>query len=163
MRISEAINVAFNEQIGHELGNANQYLAVAAYLESESLALLAKLYYDQAEDEREHALKFVKFLLDAGAKVTIPAIPAPKCQFESVEQTAQLAFELEVRTSGQIDKLLALALAERHFAAQAFLQPFISEQFEEVAEAENMLSIVRRAGPSVLMVEAYLVHVQAAE
>ena len=36
MLISDKINKAFNEQIGHELGNSHQYLAIAAYFESPS-------------------------------------------------------------------------------------------------------------------------------
>ena len=83
MLLSEKINHAFNEQIGHELGNSNQYLAIATYFERESLFGLAKIYYTQAEEERDHAMKFVKFLLDAGGKVVIPAVPAPQSEFES--------------------------------------------------------------------------------
>ena len=76
MLLSEKINHAFNEQIGHELGNSHQYLAIAAYFERESLFGLAKIYSTQSEEERDHAMKFVKFLLDAGGKVVIPAVPA---------------------------------------------------------------------------------------
>ena len=84
MLISEKINNAFNKQIGHELGNSIQYLAIATHFQSESLFGLAKIYYAQADEEREHAMKFVKFLLDAGGRVVIPAISAPQSEFESV-------------------------------------------------------------------------------
>ena len=78
MLISEKINHAFNKQIGHELGNSIQYLAIATHFERESLFGLAKIYYAKADEEREHAMKFVKFLLDAGGRVVIPAISAPR-------------------------------------------------------------------------------------
>ena len=81
--ISEKINQAFNKQIGHELGNSIQYLAIATHFERESLFGLAKIYYTQADEEREHAMKFVKFLLDAGGKVIFPEIPAPQSEFDS--------------------------------------------------------------------------------
>ena len=72
MLISEKINRAFNLQIGHEFGNSQQYVAIAAYFEREALFGLAKVFYKQALEEREHAMKFLKFLIDAGGKVALP-------------------------------------------------------------------------------------------
>ena len=77
MLISEKFNEAANVQIGHELGNSNQYLAIAAFFERECLFGLAKIYFKQAEEERDHAMKFFRFVLDAGGKVVIPDVPAP--------------------------------------------------------------------------------------
>lgn len=158
MLISEKINHAFNKQIGHELGNSIQYLAIAAHFERESLFGLAKIYYAQADEEREHAMKFVKFLLDAGGRVVIPAISAPQSEFESVLGAAQLALDAEIATTRQIYDLVELATDEKNYIALNFLQWFVSEQLEEVSSAEARLTVIRRAGPSVLMVEAYLAH-----
>src|SRR5437763_15764045 len=98
MLISEAINAAINNQIGHELGNSNQYVAIGAYFEGECLFGLAKIFYTQAEEERMHAMKFVKFLLDAGGKLMIPAVPAPQNEFRSAENAAQVAYDSHVHT-----------------------------------------------------------------
>ena len=113
MLISEKINLAFNEQIGHELGNSNQYLAIATYFEGESLFGLAKIYSTQADEEREHAMKFVKFLLDAGARWSSRPIPAPRNEFESAVDAAQLALDSELGTTRQIYDLVALARRRR--------------------------------------------------
>ena len=51
MLISEKINHALNDQIGHESGNSHQYVAIATYFESEALFGLAKIYYKQAEED----------------------------------------------------------------------------------------------------------------
>ena len=158
MLISEGLNTAINAQIGEELGNSNQYVAIAAHFEGECLFLLAKIFYKQAEEEREHAMKFVKFVLDAGGKVVIPAVPAPRNEFASAEDAARLALESENRTTRQIYDLVELATAEKNYITLNFLQWFISEQLEEVSSAETRLSVIRRAGPNVLMVEAYLAH-----
>ncbi|MGD0042222.1 MAG: ferritin [Isosphaeraceae bacterium] len=156
--ISEKINHAFNKQIGHELGNSIQYLAIATHFDRESLFGLAKIYYAQADEEREHAMKFVKFLLDAGGRVVIPAISAPQNELESPLEAAQLALDAEIATTRQIYDLVELATDEKNYIALNFLQWFVSEQLEEVSSAEARLSVIRRAGPSVLMVEAYLAH-----
>lgn len=158
MLISDKIALAINEQIGHEFGNANQYLAIASYFESESLFGLAKIYYAQADEEREHGMKLHKFLLDAGARPSIPAIRAPRNTFESAVDAAQLALDSELTTTRQIYDLVSLATEEKNYIALNFLQWFVNEQFEEVSSAETRLSVIRRAGPSVLMVEAYLAH-----
>ena len=126
MLISEKINHAFNEQIGHELGNSHQYLAIATYFERESLFGLAKLYYKQSEEERQHATKFIKFVLDAGGKVAIPAVPAARSEFESAVEAAQQALDSELNTTRQIYDLVALATEEKNYIALNFLQWFVS-------------------------------------
>ena len=158
MLISEKIEAEFNRQIGHELGNSHQYLAIAAYFEKESLFGLAKIYCKQADEERDHAMKFVKFLLDAGASPRFPAVAEPRNSFGSAVEAAQLAYDSEIKTTEQIYALVDLAQSEKNHIAHNFLQWFVTEQLEEVSSADTRLSVIRRAGPSVLMVEAYLAH-----
>jgi ferritin len=158
MLISEVLNTALNNQIRDELANSNQYLAIATFMEGESLFLLSKIYYKQAEEEREHAMKFVKFIIEAGGKVIIPDVPAPRSAFATAEEAARTALDAEVRTTEQIYALVTLASGERNYITVNFLQWFVSEQLEEIASAESRLAVIRRAGPNVLMVEAYLAH-----
>lgn len=161
MLINDKIAAAFNQQVGNELGNSNQYLAVAAYFEGQSLKGLAKMFFKQADEERAHAMKFVKFILDAGGKVMIPAIAAVQNDFKSAEAAAQLALDAEVRTTNQINDLVALTIAEKNYAAQNFLQWFVNEQVEEVSSAQTHLAVIQRAGSNILMVEAYMAHLDA--
>jgi ferritin len=158
MLISEKLNAQLNEQIGHELSNSNQYLAIASYFQGQCLLELAKIYFQQAEEERGHALKFLQFVLDAGGKVAIPQVPAPRHEFSSAEDAAQGALDSELRTTRQIYSLVESATAEKNYIMLNFLQWFLDEQLEEVSSAEARLTIIKRAGPSVLMVEAYLAH-----
>ncbi len=158
MLISDKINAAFNAQIGHELGNSNQYVAIAVYFDAESLKGLAKIFYKQAEEERGHAMKFLEFLIDAGGKVEIPAIPAVQNAFASAEAAAQLAFDAEIRTTNQINDLVTLAIAEKNYIAQNFLQWFVNEQLEEVSSAQTNLDVIKKAGSNLLTVEAYMAH-----
>ena len=64
MLISPALAKAFNEQIGHEFGASMQYVAIAAHFYQRSLTLLAKMFQEQAEEEKQHAMKFIKYLQD---------------------------------------------------------------------------------------------------
>ena len=73
MLISKDLAKAFNEQIGHEFGASLQYVSIAAHFEQRNLKLLAKLFFEQADEEKQHALKFVKYLLDTKGDLQIPA------------------------------------------------------------------------------------------
>jgi bacterioferritin B len=161
--ISQELAKAFNEQIGHEFGASHQYLSIAAHFYQRSLTLLAKLFETQAEEEKQHAMKFVKYLQDTSGGLKIPAIPAPKPHFSSAEDAVQAALNWERDVTKQITGLMDLAIKENDYLAQSFLQWFIDEQLEEVVKMERMLSVIKQSGEkNLLMVEAYLVHIEKA-
>ena len=154
--ISEALNNQMNEQIGHELGASLQYINIAAYFDDAGLPMLTQHFFRQADEEREHAMKFVRYLLDAGGKVAIPSIPAPRNEFASAEEAVSLALEWEYTVTKQINALLDRATGERDYVAHDFLEWFAREQLEEVSSMDTLLKMVRRAG------EAGLMHVENA-
>jgi ferritin len=156
--LSDKVKAAFNKQVGQEFSNSIQYIAVANYFKGENLKCLAKMFAKQAAEEHEHAMKFIEFLLDTGCNVAIPAIAAPQNEFASAQAAAQLVLDAEIRTTKQINDLVTLTIAEKNYAAQHFLQWFVEEQVEEVATASTNFDIIKKAGPNILMVEAYLSH-----
>ena len=159
MLISKELNAAFNEEIGLELFASNQYLNMAAHLEGLPLKKLAGLFAKQADEERTHALKFVKYLNDVGGSVVIPAIAAPKPTYASVEEVIQDSLKWETEVTNRINAMMTLAVEQKDYAAQDFLRWFVTEQVEEMATFDNLLKIVKAAGErSLIMVEAYLVH-----
>jgi len=158
MFITEKIITAFNRQVTQEYSNYLQYMAIANYFASQDLKLLAKLYVGQADEERDHAKRFSDFLIDSGASVEIQAIPAQQNNFATALEAAQAAYDAEVRTTNQINDLLTLAITEKSYSAQQFLQWFIQEQVEEIATAQTNLNIIKKSGNNILMMEAYLAH-----
>ena len=161
--ISAQLAKAFNEQIGHEFGASMQYVSIAAHFQQRQLTLLAKLFMEQAEEERTHAMKFVKYVLDTKGELLIPAIAAPKAAFTSAEDAVSAALAWEQDVTRQIGKLMDLAVKESDYLAQSFLQWFIDEQLEEVVKMDRLLGVVRQAGEkNLIMVEAYLVHIEKA-
>lgn len=156
MLISEKMNAALNEQVGHEFGASLQYVAIAAYFDSDNLPELAAHFYRQADEERDHAMRLVNFVVDAGGKVAIPAVPAPKSGFASAEEAVKLSVDWELTVTKQINALVDLAIKETDHTTQSFLQWFVTEQLEEVSSMERLLSMIRRAGSNLLFVEDYL-------
>jgi len=161
--ISRDLTTAFNAQIGHEFGASLQYVSIGAHFQQRQLTLLAKLFFAQAEEERMHALKFVKYVLDAKGDLQIPAIPAPTASFASAEDAVAAALKWEQEVTKQITGLMEMAVKERDYLGQSFLQWFVDEQLEEVVKMDRLLSVIRQSGDkNLLMVEAYLVHIDKA-
>ena len=157
MLISDIIANALNEQIGNEFSASLQYTAIAAHFESVTLPMLSAHFYQQAEEERMHAHKIIRFVLDTGGKVIIPAIPAPQAAFSFAEDAVKLSLEQEKKVTAQINTLVGLAKAESNYTTEQFLQWFIQEQVEEVSSMSDLLAIVQRAGEgNLLRVEEYL-------
>lgn len=142
---------AFNDQIGNELGASLQYISIAAYFAGRSLAELAKFFHKQSEEERDHAMKFVSFLIDVEGKVEIPAIPAPRHDFKSAEEAVQLSLEWEKKVTEQIYGLVELTRKESNYIALRFLDWFVTEQLEEVATMTTLLDLIKIAGPGGLL------------
>ncbi len=163
MLISPKLAKAFNEQIGHELGASMQYVSIAAHFNRRQLTLLSKLFLKQAEEERLHAMKFVQYLLDTKGDLKIPSVPAPTPTFASAEAAADAALGWEQEVTKQITALADLAVKDNDYLAQSFLQWFIDEQLEEVVKMDRLSSVIRQSGErNLLMVEAYLVHIEKA-
>jgi len=161
--ISAELNKALNAQIGNELGASLQYLSIAGYFDRQKLKLLSALFFKQSDEEKEHALKFVHYVLDTKGELKIPAIPAPTPTFASAEEAVAAALKWEEEVTGQINALMDLAAKKNDYLAQGFLQGFIDEQLEEVTKMDQLLTIIRRAGEkNLIMVEAYLVHIEKA-
>jgi ferritin len=151
MLISKKINDAINQQIGNELGASLQYVAIAVSFDQQALPRLAAHFYNQAEEERAHAMKFVKFLVDADGEVKIPSVPAPKAKFGTAEEAVQKSLDWEVEVTGQIHNLVALAKKENNYTTDTFLQWFVAEQLEEVSSMDNLLKVIRMAGEGGLL------------
>jgi bacterioferritin B len=157
MVVSQKVVDPINEQIGNEFSAMLQYYAIAAHFGAEALPELSAHFQKQAEEEKEHALRFIQFLLDAGARVNIPAVAAPQAHFETAEDAVKLSLGQEERVTAQINALVSLAKTESDYTTDNFLQWFVQEQLEEVASMEQLLRVVQRAGEAnLLRVEEYL-------
>jgi ferritin len=157
MLISAEMKAALTEQIGHEFAAMLQYVTIATYFESEGLPQLAQHFYRQAEEERAHAMRFVRYVVETGGEVAIPAIPAVKSGCGSAEEAVQLSLDQEQMVTRQINTLMDQAIAASDHAARTMLEWFVTEQVEEVSSMETLLRMVQRAGDSgLLFVESYL-------
>jgi ferritin len=159
MLTNQKIIDAINEQIGYEFSASMQYYAIAAHFATEALPQLSAHFFQQAEEEKDHALRFIKYVVDAGGAVVIPTIDAPQSKFKNPEQAVKLSLDQEVKVTHQINALVELARSENDYITINFLQWFLTEQLEEVSSMDNLLKIVQRGAENLLQVEEYLARV----
>ncbi len=153
---AEAFITQLNEQIGNEFAAHQQYVACAVYYDQQTMQQTAQLFFDQAAEERSHAMMMVRYLLDADAEVRIPALPAPINDFTDVVAPVALALEQEKRVTEQINQLTAIARRENDFASDQFMQWFIKEQVEEVSKMSDLLAVAKRSAHDVEQIEDYV-------
>jgi bacterioferritin B len=157
MKISKKLNDAINTQIGEELFASNGYANMAAYFANLGLLRLSGLYFKQSEEEREHALKFVHYLMDVDGEVAIPAIEAATSKFSSLKAALEAAMTWEKDVTERINRLMDLAIAEKDYATQDFLRWYVTEQVEEEANVSHLLTMVEALGErSILTLEAFI-------
>lgn len=144
-----------NEQIVNELHNANVYSQISSYFGNYNLENLRSKFQKQAEDERDHADRFIKFLQDRiGGKVKIGAVAPITEPLESLNEIAQSYVDLEKLTTKRINAILAQALSESDHMTYTVLQWFIEEQFNEENEAMeffNKATMISEGGRSALV------------
>lgn len=145
-----------NAQIGNELAAHNQYLACAIYYDALTMPRMAAFFYEQALEERGHAMMMVQYLVDTDAEVVIPGVDAPTSTFADVVAPVELALAQERRVTDQINGLLRTAREEGDFASEQFMQWFIKEQVEEVATMSDLLAVATRNRDDIEDIEEYV-------
>ncbi len=142
-------------QVGNEFAASQQYIAVAVWFDGQDLPQLARHFYRQSLEERNHAMMMVQYILDRRMDVTIPGIAPVRNDFASVEDAVAMALHQEEEVTERIKELFAAARAEQDPIGEQFMLWFLKEQVEEVASMTTLLNIVRRAD-NLFDVENYL-------
>ncbi|HLR98179.1 ferritin [Mycolicibacillus parakoreensis] len=144
------------EQIRNEFTAAQQYVAIAVYFDGSDLPQLAKYFYGQAVEERNHALMLVRYLLDRGAPVEIPGTDTVRNEFATAREAVALALDSERTVTEQVSRLAAVARDEGDHLGEQFMQWFLKEQVEEVAQMTTLLNVADRAGSNLFELETFL-------
>jgi ferritin len=151
------------QQIHNEFNASQQYTAIAVWSDAADLPQLAKFFYRQAVEERNHALAITKYLLDTDHHVEIPGTGEVRNDFEEVIELVELALEQEKGVSADFHTLVKAARAEDDYQGEQFLQWFLKEQVEEVAKMTTLCNVVRRAGGNLFEVENWLARESAGD
>src|SRR5215211_1289064 len=139
MRISLEIAKAINDQISYEASSAYAYIAVGSWCERIGYNGSAAFFFEQANEENTHMLKFIHYLNNAGAEAIIPAIEKPQDKFDSLESTFQAGLKSEQTVTTLIYNLVDMTEKGKDRGTYSFLQWFVTEQIEEETLFQTIL------------------------
>lgn len=135
-----------NEQVNKELYSAYLYLDFANYYADEGLDGFAHWYEVQAQEERDHALMFRRYLIDNGVRVKFGEIAKPDKTFANHMSPLEAGYEHECYVTSLITAIYAAAFAEKDFKTMQFLDWFVKEQGEEEKNADDMIKKMKLFG-----------------
>ena len=145
-RLSKTLCAALNAQMTNEAHNAQIYLAYASWAADKGYDGIANFLFRHANEERNHMMKFLEYILKRGGKVSIQAIPAPGADPVSVNDCFEKVFQSEVENTDNIYKIVEMSMPEKDWATWNFMQWFVKEQTEEETLALDLLSKIKVAG-----------------
>ena len=139
-----------NRQVEREGYSSNLYLAMASWAESNGLAGFAAWLYAQAEEEKVHMLKFVKYINERGGKAVIPAYKKPPEDYKDVIEMFDEVLKHEQFISASINDIVDLTLSEKDFSTHNFLQWFVAEQVEEESSVQSIVDKLKLGGKNIM-------------
>jgi ferritin len=135
-----------NRQVEREGFSSNLYIAMASWAENNGFSGVAAWLYSQAEEEKLHMMKFIKYINERGGRAVMPAFKKPPADFKSVEDLFKEVLKHEEFVTASINEIVELTLNEKDFNTHNFLQWFVMEQVEEEASVRTVLDKVRLVG-----------------
>ncbi|CAL1519009.1 ferritin [Chitinophaga sp. MM2321] len=145
-RLSSSLQTGLNTQMTQEALAAQIYLSYAAWATSEGFSGIANFLFRHANEERNHMMKFLEYIMERGAKAEIEAIPKPPKDPTSIQNCFEQIFQQEIGNTAGIYKLVKMSFDEGDWATWHFLQWFVKEQTEEETLALNLLDKIKVAG-----------------
>jgi ferritin len=145
-RLSATLAKALNNQMTNEAHNAQIYLAYASWASDNGYDGIANFLFRHANEERNHMMKFLEYILKRGGKVVVTAIPAPGPDPVNVNDCFEKVFKSEVENTSKIYAIVEMSMAEKDWATWNFMQWFVKEQTEEETLAMDLLNKIKVAG-----------------
>ena len=138
-RLPQAVIKLINRQIMREIESSHIYWAMTIWLNYNGYKNSHPVFAKYALEEREHADKFINYLLDKDIKPIFPAINTVECEFDDLVHILKKAYEHECFVTDSINEISTQAHEEDDYTTVTFLNWFISEQIEEEAKFKNLL------------------------
>jgi ferritin len=148
--LPKKVEEILNEQILREDYSSQLYLSMASWAENMGFEGVSGWLYAQAEEERVHMLKLVRYVNDRDGVALIPGIKIPPKDFGDIFVMFDQVFAHEKYISGSINEIVAVCIAENDFTTQNWIQWFVNEQIEEEASVKGILDKLKLVGKNNL-------------
>src|SRR6195952_4837568 len=144
-RLSKSLTRALNDQMTKEAHASQIYLSYAAWASSAGYGGIANFLFRHAQEERNHMMKILEYILQRGGTVKVDAIPAPPPDPSNVQTCFEKVLEHEIDNTNAIYKLVKMSFTEEDWATWNFMQWFVKEQTEEELLALSLLDKIKIA------------------
>ncbi|MCU4165371.1 ferritin [Carboxylicivirga caseinilyticus] len=144
--LNKNVEEALVKQIEKEAYSSNFYLAMAVWADTNGFEGTAKWFYAQADEERLHMLKFIKYVNERGGKSVIPSIEQPPYDYKDMKEVFAKTLEHEQYVTQLINDIIAVCVEEKDYTTQTWMQWFVNEQIEEEASVAAINDKLRILG-----------------
>lgn len=148
--LPKKVEEILNEQILREDYSSQLYLSMASWAENLGFEGVSGWLYAQAEEERVHMLKLIRYVNDRDGVALIPGIKTPPKEFGDIFVMFDQVFAHEKYISGSINEIVAVCISENDFTTQNWIQWFVNEQIEEEASVKGILDKLKLVGKNNL-------------
>ena len=128
-----------DKQINMEWYSAYLYLDIHDYYIDQELDGFGNWFYIQTQEERDHAMLFVKYLQNNNCRIRLFDVKTPDVRFSDFREPAAAAFKHEQEVTASINNIYATAYGLKDFRTMQFLDWFIKEQNEEEKNTETIV------------------------
>ncbi len=157
--LSKQMEQRLLEQVRNEWVSEFYYLELMSWCFNNDFDGFGMWFLKQSQEEHEHGMKILRFVNDAGGTLKILPITPPVVEIKDIEHVFELTWEHEQKVTAMIHELYAMAINEKDYPTQNFLQWFINEQLEEESTVRNIVAQLKRvkgAPAGLFMIEAKL-------
>jgi ferritin len=144
--LKKNIEAILNDQLSKEAYASQLYLSMASWAETQGYEGISNWFYAQAEEERMHMMKFVRFINERGGHAIIPKVDQPPKTFKTIMEVFKASLEHEQFVTESIYKIVDLALSEKDHATHNWIQWFVFEQVEEEASVQSIIDKLNLLG-----------------
>jgi len=148
--LPKKVEAKLNEQIQKEDYSSQLYLAMASWAENRGYEGITEWLYAQAEEERMHMLRLVRYVNERDGVALIPGLDQPPTDFGNVFKMFDKVLEHEKFISASINEIVAVCNEEKDFTTHNWIQWFVNEQIEEEASAKAIIDRLKLAGENNL-------------
>ena len=129
-----------NQQVNKEFYSAYLYLDFSNYYYDQELNGFGNWYRIQAQEERDHAMLFLQYLLNNGEKVELEAIAKPDVALTDNKTVLEAGLNHERYVTSLINDIYEAAYSVKDFRTMQFLDWFVKEQGEEETNANDLIT-----------------------
>lgn len=137
--LNQKVAELLNTQVNKEFYSAYLYLHFANFYTEQGLSGFANWYQIQAQEERDHALLFVKYLQNNDCPVVYEAIDKPAAELHDKMDPLAAGLAHEQYVTSLIHTIYEAAYEARDFRTMQFLDWFVKEQGEEETNASDLV------------------------